>query len=310
MTKATSNLKSEKVSVAKDNGFAKQWGLGRLFLQVEGVKPRINAKALFIVIAIIFGFIGVFTSIKSKKLTLHASSPIGVDVRLSESISKSSDIKINSYSFEVSTNRSAKEHSKVSSRGQSKGGYPPGLIVTRRNGEAKIPPGAMVRVRLTSGASNGFTKAELLEPLAPYGETFLPSGTSILGSATSSTERLAIKFSKAVTPDGLVSEIDAVACDGDDKMPGIRGVNIKGQALSLAGAVGLNFAGGLAMGMQSRRSNEDEERAPSVKDGLLSGASVAALEKGRELSQDLKSEAPVIEISEQTEFYVLFLGAR
>lgn len=296
---------NDKVTNVKDNGQGRQWGLGRLFVQLDGAKTRVNVKAVFTVLVILFGFIGVFTTIKPRPQIYSNKSPIGMDQRLSESIAQSPDVRINSYDFSVNQNQRVTH----GSAGTPRKVLSSGLVITRRNGDAKIPPGALARAKLTSGASNGFTKAELLEPLSPYGELLLPSGTTLVGAAQSSTERLSIHFTKAVLPDGQVLDIDAMACDGDDKMPGIRGVNIKGQALSLAGAVGLNFAGGMAMGLQSARS-QDETQTPSVKDGLLSGASVAALEKGREISQDLKSEPPVIEIKEQTEFYILFLGAR
>ena len=299
-----SEAKLQKVSAASDNGHGRQWGLGRLFVQIDGAKPRINTKAVFVLIAVLFGFVGVIGMFQKKSQTVTGKSSINLDLP-AEQNEQVAEVSVSAYSF-GSTPRS---HQRSGGGANSYKTSASSLTVTRRNPGGKIPPGVTARAKLMTGASNGFVKAMLLEDLVPYGETLLPAGTALVGAAQSSTERLAINFTKAVLPDGSVQDISAVACDGQDKMPGLKGENVRGQALSLAGAVGLNFAGGMAMGMQTS-SASDEPKNPTVKDGLLSGAAVAALERGREISQDLKSEEPIIEVEEQTEFYVLFMGAR
>lgn len=281
---SSQTTKKEEVIFAQDNGVNKQWGLGRLFLQLDGTKSRINTKSLIVLVCLGFGVFGFFSMFRTTKVKTEGKSPITQELRLEQSVKDLPQINLDSFRYEGRSKTAS--FGAGQSNGQNSNQKTSQLIVTRRNVKLSIPPGSMASAKLTSGASNGFVKAELLEALAPFGEVLLPGGTTLVGSAQSSTERLSIHFSKAVLPDSQVISIEAMACDSEDKMPGIKGTNINAQAASLAGAVGLNFAGGVAMGLQSSRLSSDAP-PPSLKDGLLNGASVAALEKAKEISEDL-----------------------
>ncbi len=292
MSESTQDSEHQVLS-AKDDGHKRQWGLGRIFLQWEGAKKRINTRTTLITITVCFLITAVIGLFHKQQVVTSGKSPVNMNLAVGQ------ETKIPAYTQAQMKTRVVAQSGKPAVR--------EGLTITRRNLAGKVPPGTMVRARLLSGASNGFVKATLLENVAPFGDLYFSSGTTVVGVAQSSKERLAVSFTKAVLGDGSVVEIHSQACDGADKMPGLTGVNVRGQAVNLAGAVGLNFAGGVAMGMQTRGSQE-MTAPPTVKDSLLNGAAVAAIERGRDLSQDMKSEEPLIEIEEGTEFYLLFLG--
>lgn len=294
---SATNGENEEVVLAKDDGRKRQWGLGRLFIQWEGAKKRVNSRAVFYVTSGCFAVTAVIGLVKDRSLVEGEKSP--VDVALS--ISSQETIKIPESQPESNKTRASNglraAHSAVGND----------LEVVKRNQGGKVPPGTMVLARLLSGASNGHVKAELLENTVVNGEKLLPRGAKLVGTAQSSKERLMVNFSVLVLSDGSTAAVQAQACDKEDKMPGLSGVNVRGQALNLAGAIGLNFAGGAALGLQGQ-GHGDRNVSPSVKDSLLTGIGVSALERAKEISQDMKSAESLIEVDEGTEFYALFLG--
>ena len=115
------------------------------------------------------------------------------------------------------------------------------------------------------------------------------------------------QFKKLISKDGAVQSISADACDGEDKIPGIRGSKVGSTALKLSGSIGLGFIGGLAQGLQETHSQYGMEiKDPSLKNAALSGTAQAALDQSHEMMNSLKEQKPVIEVKAGTTIYILF----
>jgi hypothetical protein len=191
-----------------------------------------------------------------------------------------------------------------------------GKIVARYSGPQlvtrplmKIPPGTMVKARLVSGASNGPVRAEIGEGLTWNGEPLLPAGTILLGTGSSTEDRLNIQFTQMVFPDGSFQTGQAVACDDSDKIPGLKGSKLGHYALKLGAGIALDFAGGLSQGLQTQQSGFGVAYAkPTLKNALLNGAATASLDQSKQIMSNLQNQVPVIEVPEGTVIYVLFQG--
>jgi hypothetical protein len=170
-----------------------------------------------------------------------------------------------------------------------------------------VPPGSMVKAKLISGASNGLVRVELMEPVSINGETVADVGSVLLGRGTSTEDRLLIHFKKLMSKEGAAQSISAEACDGEDKIAGIKGAKVGRTALKLAGSIGLGFIGGMAEGLQQTSSQYGMEiKEPSLKNAALNGTSQAALDQSHEMMNSLKEQRPVIEVKAGTVIYVLF----
>jgi hypothetical protein len=173
----------------------------------------------------------------------------------------------------------------------------------------KIPPGTMVKAKLVSGASNGPVRAEVSEALTWNGEPLLPAGTILLGTGSSTDDRLNIQFTQTVFPDGSFQTAQATACDASDKIPGLKGSKLGNYALKLGASIALDFAGGLSQGLQSQQSGFGVAYAkPTLKNALLNGAATASLDQSKQIMSNLQNQVPVIEVPEGTVIYVLFQG--
>tara|TARA_B110001454_G_scaffold122549_1_gene114449 strand:+ start:39750 stop:40631 length:882 start_codon:yes stop_codon:yes gene_type:complete len=183
----------------------------------------------------------------------------------------------------------------------------PGLQRIERKRIGSVPPGTIIRARLITGASNGLVRAETLEAIRILGETYLPSNTTLLGVGQSGEERLTVKFTKAVFRDGNVQSIEAQAADMEDQTVGLTGSKVGKYATKYASAVGLNFVGGMAEGLQDREIvGQQVLTKPNAKNALLNGASKAALEMANETMSDLKNSNPAIQVPAGQEILVLF----
>lgn len=128
-----------------------------------------------------------------------------------------------------------------------------------------------------------------------------------MGSGSSSEERLFVKFSKLIYRDGTIDAVQADACDQNDKTPGLKGSKVGNHALKLAAGIGLNFAVGLAEGLQESHGQQGAVVRPlTVKNAVLNHASSAALEQSRDKMSDVKSKQPIVEMPEAIEIYILF----
>lgn len=172
---------------------------------------------------------------------------------------------------------------------------------------ARIPPGSIVRAVLTTGASNGPVRAELKESLRIHGETVLPEGAVLVGSGQSTEDRLFIRFSQVVFPDGSFEPIQGQAADSEDQIVGLKGSKVGHYAVKLGAAVGLNFVSGMAEGLQEKEAvGQQVVNKADTRNALLNGASRASLELANETMSGLKNQTPVIEVNAGTEILVLF----
>jgi len=183
----------------------------------------------------------------------------------------------------------------------------PGLQKIDRRSGRPIPPGSIIRAILMTGASNGPVRAEAKETLRVQGETFIPEGAVLLGVGQSTEERLFIRFSQLVFKDGTSQSIQGQAIDSSDKTAGLKGSKVGRYALKYAATVGLNFASGMAQGLQDHDVvNNQVVTRPDMKNALLNGASKSAIEMANETMSDLKNNAPVIQVDAGREILILF----
>lgn len=187
----------------------------------------------------------------------------------------------------------------------------PGLQRIDRKWAGQIPPGSIIKAVLVTGASNGAVRAEAKESLRVQGETLIPQGAVLLGSGQSTEERLFIRFSQLVFKDGTAQNIQGQAADSDDKTVGLKGSKVGKYVLKYAAAVGLNFAGGMAEGLQDREVvNQQVVTKSDTKNALLNGASRAAIEMANETMTDLKNNAPIIQVDAGKEILIIFENAQ
>ncbi len=171
----------------------------------------------------------------------------------------------------------------------------------------KIPPGAIGKAILITGASNGPVRAKLTESLNFAGETYAEEGAILVGTGSSAEERLVVRFDKLVGKDGALQDINSEACDPSDGTPGLKGSKVGGYALQLAGSIGLNFAAGMSEGMQDTEVKGGVAyKETSVKNALLKGTAQAALDQSREMMSSLKNRAPIIQVPKESQIIVLF----
>ncbi len=183
----------------------------------------------------------------------------------------------------------------------------PQLIERSKN--TKIPAGSLVPAILVSGASNGPVKAALSEALVVNGEIVLAEGSILLGSGTSTEERLFVTFSKLVHRDGKSEPIQAVAADIKDKIAGLKGSKIGNYAMKLGAGVGLNFVSGMADVLQDQEAVGPMGlpiKKPTMKNAFLNGTQNASLEQASEIMSGLKDKQTIIEVNAGSTIYVLF----
>ena len=185
----------------------------------------------------------------------------------------------------------------------------PGPQVILRNFDGKIPDGTEVKAKLISGATNGRVKAVITENISIRGDILMESGTILIGDGSSTEERLNIQFKKAVFRDGSTAAIEAQAFDLSDSILGLKGSKLNSQAGRLAASIGLNFVGGMSLGLTSSDfQNGQLPPGERAKNALLTGTSAAAMEEGQNMMNESKSKAIVIEVPKDTEFFVAFSG--
>jgi hypothetical protein len=170
-----------------------------------------------------------------------------------------------------------------------------------------IPAGLLVQAKLVTGASSGPVEVKLIENGVVRGTTVVDSGSSLFGVASSSDERLVIRFAKLRKEDGLEENVQAQAYDLDDKTAGLKPSRIWHETKKFLYTGGLNFAAGLAEGLQDTNvSNGVAVKASNLKNGLLNGAKDAARSQSQEILSGMRSKPPAMELPPDTVFYVGF----
>jgi hypothetical protein len=298
-------LTTDQAMVEQVTHHPRQWGLGRFFYYREGEKNRLKTRmALYCTLGLFFVvlLVGLFKDTETDVLGIRSSIGIPTGVSQNQSINVPpavAETQSQAHETRPSTAHSRSPNDTRFSR----------LQAFDRRTTLKIPPGAMARAKLVSGASDGPVRAELVENLVIGGENLLERGTSLIGKGNSTEERLSVGFTHAVFKDGNSIRIEAVGCDLTDKMPGLKGSNVRGQALKLSGALGLGFLGGTAAGLQKRQDPQGANAGqPSMRDAVLNGLMVASMEQARNLASDLNNTKPLYEVPEQTLIYIMFSG--
>ncbi len=215
----------------------------------------------------------------------------------------------------LDTYSSVQENERIKEQNKNRGSMVivrlPGLQKIDRRQKGQIPPGSLVRAVLVTGASNGPVRAEIKEDLRIQGETLVPEGAILLGSGRSTEERLTISFSQMVFKDGSFVGIQAQAADAEDKTVGLKGSKVGRYALKYGAAIGLNFVGGMAEGLQDRKIvGQEVVTKADARNALLNGTSKATLEMANQTMNDIKNSAPIIEVEAGKEIYVIFEGSR
>ena len=173
-----------------------------------------------------------------------------------------------------------------------------------------IPPGAMIRARLTSGASNGTVKARVISSLSVDGDILVEQGATLLGQGQSGEERLFVGFNKLVYPDGRYFDIQGSAHDFKDKIMGLKGEKVGRNLLKFGAGLGLGFVSALTESAQEPVANQPTSRDQRLKNGVYRGATNAASEQSREYLQSVKDSTAIIEVKEGTEIWVVFEGGK
>ena len=183
-----------------------------------------------------------------------------------------------------------------------------GPKLVRRVLSLNVPDGAMADAVLITGAKAGPVKATLSSELrSRFGEHLLPADTTLLGTAQATGDRLQIRFSKAILPDGDMVKISADALDSGDKTPGIKGAFIARQGLVLAGSIALNALSGVADGLQENEAvGVGIAKKSNTRNALLNGASRASMDQAKELTQDFRESSKSISVAAGTKITVLF----
>ena len=173
----------------------------------------------------------------------------------------------------------------------------------------KIAPGSEAKAVLLTGATDGFIKARLIEPVRVDGVVLLEAGVLLLGRGHSSDERLFANFKQAVFKSGDAIKISAQAYDVSDLVLGLRGSRVGDATLKLAASSGLHFLAGMATGLQSQPLDAfGRPVKPSVQDAALNGVASAASEQARTYMETIKLKPPQIEVKAGTAFLLTFDG--
>lgn len=291
-----------QVTFAKDGREHTQWGKGYFFRR-DGGKTTLNGKRAAI------GFAGFFVVVTCISLTdnsntsLTSSPPIEVPSTIVP-------ITLAAPETPLVAEKKSKGAKGVRSRITARV-YSAPQVIRRPRSLASIPPGLLVKAVLTTGASNGPVRAELRENVIAGGEIVIDSGSALLGSGSSSEDRLLLHFNQVVFKDDTFAPIQADACDITDKVFGLKGSKVGNRALNLAGSIGLGFVGGIAEGFQETTGQQGVlVRKPNLKNALLNASRETAFEQSRNLMADLKSRNPPIEVPEGREIYLLFGDAK
>jgi len=275
-----------------------QFGKGLLYVQ-DGRKQRLSTHRLFSGLALLSPILGVILLLKPNNRSSKWGTQAG-GINTPHDLASSPPVEIprlNDGAVLASDGARLK-------KGETRLSGP--HVVARAPG-LKIPPGWMVKAKLVSGASNGLVRAELLEDLVVNGSTLAPTGALLLGSGSSTEERLYIRFSKLVFQDGRFQSISAEALEESDQIAGLKGSKVGHFATRLAAGIGLHFVGGMSEGLQDTRGEGGAAvKKPTLKNALLNGTEQAAMEEGNEILSSLHNEQPVIEVKAGSIITVLF----
>ena len=287
----------EPVKVVSDTGHKKRWGISNFYRQ-DGKKLTLQGKLIGWILGVGFLVTSAFILINGPT-HMELKYPIVFNGTVSNvatiEVPPAAEPNLDPKARNKGTGQSVQHFS--------------GLEVVSRPRLGKIPPGTSVNAKFTAGASNGLVRAVLTETLSANGDGIADTGTVLIGNGNSTEERLMVQFNKMVFRDGTVQNIKAQACDKEDQMIGIKGSKVSKYATMLAAGIGLNFAGGLADGLQETEvQNGVAVKKSDLRNAALNGAAKASIETSKEILEKWKQQKTVIEVKEGTEICVIFDG--
>lgn len=184
----------------------------------------------------------------------------------------------------------------------------PGPKLIPRSVKIKVPPGTAVKAILVTGASNGLVKVKLKEDVSVAGETYLSTGATLVGTGSSTEDRLYVHFTRAVLEDGSVSTVEAEIADQSDQTVGLKGSFWATHGTRIAAGAGLNFIAGASVAMQDTQGQQGAVVTnPTVRNAILGGTAKAALEESNDIASKFKNAPPAIEIKPGTEVVIIFV---
>lgn len=177
-----------------------------------------------------------------------------------------------------------------------------------------LPMGSTIVARLMntllSSDSSQPVIAEITEDAVWRNSVLIPAGSKAIGSAgfDSASERLQIRFNTFVYPQGDQHSVSALALlqNGSSGLPGDfhSGKTEKGIGRFLG-----NFVGGLADGMKDRQAGGQMGIAfepGSIKNGILNGITVSAIDQAKSFTDDMQHVQPYLEVPGGTQFLLYF----
>jgi hypothetical protein len=167
------------------------------------------------------------------------------------------------------------------------------------------PPGSEVSGVLVSGGANGTVKVRLTENLVLNGDTYAAKNSILIGTGSSSDQRLFIRFTRLISPEGKSRKIMAEAYDFKDRIRGLNGKKVSDQVFKIAASSALIFMGGVADALQDNSSGGLGYQRKSMRDAALSGVAQATTEHGRRYLDSLDQDNR-IEVQKETELVVIF----
>ena len=287
------------VKVEFDNGHKSRWGAGLFLYRSDGKKSTLRTNRVVLSAATVFGLTSAIVMLNGP-VHLSLRNPIV----LNGTISNSRDVDV-----PAAGGLSKDKKPKIAGGKQPRVGQrnPSRMEIVNRPRFGQIPPGTTVRAKLSNGASNGLVKAELLDRIEIQGEGIAETGTTLIGRGSSTEDRLMISFQKMVFRNGETQSIHAEACDASDQTVGLKGSKIGRAASMLAAGIGLNFAGGLADGLQeSEVRGGVAVRKSDLRNAALNGSAKASVEESKSIIERWKTQKTVIEVKSGTEICVIF----
>lgn len=168
------------------------------------------------------------------------------------------------------------------------------------------PAGSETFATLISGGANGMVKAMLSENLMLNGDLYAAKNSILIGKGTSSDQRLFVKFSRLVSPEGKSKKISAQAYDFTDRIRGLIGKKVSDRMFKIAASSALIFLGGMADSMQTSEPNMlGSAPKKSMRDAALGGVAQATTEHGRRYLEEIDQDNR-IEVKSETQFVVIF----
>lgn len=199
-------------------------------------------------------------------------------------------------SHEVPGTRSVAERPRPAILGfQGGGDFRP---VQVENAELYIPRGSVFRARtLTSiktSIQESFVVAETTQTFEMDRRRSIPKGTRLIGSARLNPvlKGLIVRFDTMVLPGGKqVDEVALLALDGK-AFPEVSGIYFTDKAQVYGSALSFGFLSGFASAGQDRESTlSGSVPAPSLKNQVLGGLSMASFAIAEDLLKDIQNKA-------------------